>query len=76
MKTFRSGSGPFQERPHFSDLEIDLMCEEALQKTGLLPIVPGPVRIDRFIEKHFGVSPIYEGLPSGILGFTTFSRRE
>lgn len=73
MRTYHGRGGPFQERPHFSDLEIDQMCEEALQKCGLLPTTPAPIRIERFVEKHFGVTPIYEDLPTGVLGYTTFS---
>lgn len=30
------------------------------------------MRIDRFLEKRFGVSPRYEALPEGVLGFTIF----
>ena len=32
------------------------------------------MRIDRFVEKRFGVVPSYEDLPEGILGFTKFGR--
>src|SRR5262249_7337249 len=32
------------------------------------------IRVDRFIEKRFGVSPRYEELPDGILGFTRFGK--
>lgn len=72
MKTFRGHGSPFLERPHFTDSEIDGMCEEALQKVGLLPATAQPIRIERFIEKHFKVVPVYEDLPAGVLGFTTF----
>jgi len=37
-----------------------------------LPNKPGPISIDRFIEKHFQVRIIFEKLPSGILGYTEF----
>ena len=75
MKTFHGRGSPFLERPHFTDREIDQMCEDALRAAGLLPTSPGPVRIERFIEKHFGVSPVYEDLPAGVLGFTLFSSK-
>jgi len=73
MKIFHGRGSPFFERPFFSDSEIDQMCEDALRAVGLLPDNPEPIRIERFIEKHFCVSPIYEDLPEGILGFTLFS---
>jgi hypothetical protein len=73
MKTFHGRGSPFLERPHFTDREIDQMCEDALREAGLLPNSPTPIRIERFIEKHFCVAPIYEDLPAGVLGYTLFS---
>lgn len=48
------------------------MCSDALAEVGCLPTQPGPVPIDRFIEKRFRVPVIFERLSSGILGFTEF----
>lgn len=75
MKTFRTRSGPFSERPHFKPGEIERMCVEELRAAKLLPTEPSPVRIDRFIERRFGVSPRYEELPDGVLGYTKFGPR-
>jgi hypothetical protein len=72
MKTFRSKRGPFIEQTYYKDSEIEAMCLDELTKVGMLPAQPEPIRIDRFIEKRFGVSPSYEGLGDGILGFTKF----
>jgi len=72
MKTFRARTGPFAEQPFFELREIETICTEALQATNLYPAEPAPIRIDRFIEKRFGVQPSYEDLPVGILGFTRF----
>lgn len=74
MKTFRSKSGPFAERPHFEPSEIDRICADELRKADLYPNTPEAVRIDRFIEKRFGVVPQYEKLPVGVLGFTKFTK--
>jgi len=74
MKTFRSKSGPFTERPHFQPSEIDQICANELRAEGLFPGSPEPVRVDRFVEKRFGIVPHYEDLPDGVLGFTTFSK--
>ena len=38
----------------------------------LFPSSPEPVRIDRFIEKRFRVTPRFEELGKGVLGFTKF----
>lgn len=72
MKTFRSKTGPVPTRPFFKDYEIEQTCMDELGKAGLLPELPGPIRIDRFIEKRFKISHQYEDLPVGILGFTKF----
>lgn len=69
MRTFRSKSGPFSERPHFEPNEIDQICSDELRKQGLFPNSPEAIRIDRFVEKRFGVVPHYEDLPAGVLGF-------
>src|SRR5580658_589980 len=75
MKTIRSKSGPIGERPHFKPSEIDRICADELRKQGLYPASPQPVRIDRFVEKRFGVVPQYEELPDGVLGYTKFSKK-
>src|SRR5580692_3320093 len=75
MKMFRSKSGPFSERPHFKPSEIDGICVDELRKEGLYPNSPEAVRLDRFVEKRFGVVPQYEDLPAGVLGFTKFTKK-
>lgn len=74
MRSRRSTSGRFPERPFYTEDEIERICEDALRSVSLLPDSPSPIRIDRFIEKKFGVPPSYENLPDGVLGFTVFSR--
>ena len=72
MKPFRSGQS--YKPPYFTASQIDNMCCDELRAVGLLPSSPEPIRIDRFIEKRFNVSPQYEDLPNGVLGFTRFGR--
>jgi hypothetical protein len=72
MKTFHGKQGPFSERPYFEGKEIDSTCIDELQKVGLYPEVPGPIRVDRFIEKRFEITPSYEDLGDGVLGVTKF----
>lgn len=74
MQRYRAKSGPFEFVLRFSHEEIDQMCLEALQKAGCLPQTPEPIRIDRFIEKHFTANIIYEDLDPGILGYTAFQQ--
>jgi hypothetical protein len=72
MRTYRSSTGPFSERPFFKPTEIERICTDALREVGLYPTKLEPVRIERFIEKHFKVTPVYESLPDGVLGYTQF----
>jgi hypothetical protein len=72
VKQFRTTTGPFRDRPYYELTEIDRMCSEELQAVDLYPKEPGPVRIERFIEKRFQVTPEYQDLEGRILGFTRF----
>ena len=74
MQSFKASSGPFEIQLRFSPDEIDEMCAEALGKAGCMPKMPEPVRIDRFIEKHFSPNVSYEDLGPGILGYTAFNK--
>ena len=75
MRTFRSKRGPFVEAPYYEKSEIEAICLDELAKASLLPGRPEPIRIDRFIEKRFGVVPSYEDLTDGVLGMTKFGSR-
>jgi hypothetical protein len=74
MRTYRQDAGPFQERPYYTLNEIEQICVEALRSVALYPSTPEPVRIDRFIEKRFRVTPMYEDLGPGILAVTRFGK--
>lgn len=75
MKTFRPRGGEFLERPYYKGEEIESICLGELQRLELLPSSPAPIRIDRFIEKRFNVSPEYDDLAEGILGLTVFGKK-
>ena len=72
MNRFRSRSGPFEEQLRFSIEEIDRMCVDALRQAELFPTAPEPIRIERFIERHFACRVGYEDLGSGVMGCTIF----
>ena len=75
MRTFKSQSSPFAEKPDHTPNDVEAICSEELQKLGFYPSAPGPIRIDRFIEKRFNLQPTYEDLPNGLLGFTRFGAK-
>jgi hypothetical protein len=72
MRSFRSG--PSSKQPYYTPSQIDQICCDELRKEGLFPGSPEAIRIDRFIEKRFKVSPQYQDLPTGVLGFTRFDK--
>lgn len=74
MRNYRSNSGPFRERPFFSDQEIETTCFDALRSVDLMPGTPGAIRIERFIERYFAVTPSYQPLEDGVLGLTVFGK--
>lgn len=75
MRIYHSKKGPFRERPFYSDTDIENICRDALESVDLYPTEPGPIRIERFIEKRFQVTPIYtDKLDDGVLGMTVFGR--
>jgi hypothetical protein len=72
MKTFRTIRGPFRERPHFDDGDVEAICMDELQKANLLPAIAGPINIELFVERRFKVNVEPAMLPDGILGYTEF----
>ncbi len=75
MKMCRAQNGPFTERPYYELKDIEAMCIQELQGSGLYPQKPEPVRIDRFIEKRFNVVPECDDLEDGVLGLTVFGKK-
>ena len=64
--------GPFAERLFFEGDEMESIALDALRDVALVPDTPSPVRIDRFIEKRFGIVAAYEPVAPGVLGYTQF----
>ena len=75
MRMLRAQSGPFLDRPYYEDQEIETIVTEELHRVDLLPTAPKPIRVDRFIEKRFGIVPQYDNLSVGTLGFTRFGAK-
>jgi len=62
-----------QRQPFFPPGRIEGLCVDELRAVDLLPASPGPIRIDRFVERRFGQAHRYEDLAAlGILGITLF----
>ena len=72
MRVFGNPGGVFRQTIRFEHREIDQMCVDALKAASLLPSDPSPIRIDRFIEKHFSSRVAYEDVDAGVLGCTVF----
>ena len=65
-------SGPFVKQPYYEADEFDEIAIAELASVGLLPDIPKPIRVERFIERRFGFAPEYEDLPAGTIGVTAF----
>lgn len=69
---------PFLSDPFLPEQRIERTCSDALVAAGLMPPEPAPVRIDRFIEKHFDITIRYADLQSrfgeGVMGTCRFRR--
>ena len=69
---------PFLSKPFLHEKQIERACSEALVAHGLMPSEPAPVRIDRFIEKQFGIDIEYDDLHDrfgeGVMGACRFNR--
>jgi hypothetical protein len=74
VRTRRSQSGPFKEQVYYRDSDFEGICLDALKASACLPASPSPVRIDRFVEKHFA-SLQFADLGPNILGCTEFSAK-
>ena len=74
MRVHSNPGGRFKQARFIKPHEIDDMCVQALAEAGLLPAEPSPIRIDRFIEKHFGCALVYEDVMEGVLGCTLFEK--
>jgi hypothetical protein len=72
MRAFNSRPGPLRDQTYYRAQEIEDLCSAQLRETGLYPAQPEPIRVERFIEKRFKVTPSYEDLPNGVLGWTRF----
>jgi len=68
--TPRPGTG--SRRPYYPVSTVERLATDALRATGLLPSSPAPVRVERFVEKHFDLGVEYDTLAAGVLGCTVF----
>jgi hypothetical protein len=64
---------PAQKRPFFTPKDLEALARHSLTVADLYPSSPGPVRIERFVEKHFGVVVEYDELPASVMGYTRFA---
>ena len=66
---------PFAHKPFFKPGEFDEIAWGALAEADCLPTSPGPIGIELFIEKKFGITPEFSALPQGAMGGTLFNEQ-
>ena len=72
MKQQQTNTGPFLRRIYYEQRDVESLCSTALAGVGLLPETPRPVRIDRFVEKHFRVEVRATEMRPGLMGAIRF----
>lgn len=75
MRSFKPTTGPFQEGIYYDLEDVENIASDELHRVGLFPPQPEPVQVERFIVKRHGITPDYDDLPVGVLGYTKFGRR-
>ena len=76
MRSFKPKTGPFQEGIFYELEDVENIASDELHKVGLFPTSPGPIQVERFMRKRHGITPDYDDLPAGVLGYTKFGRRD
>ena len=72
MNIQRRSEGFSSKQLYLPASRIEKICNDALRSVELLPQTPSAIRVERLIEKKFGLSPEYGTLPVGVLGYTVF----
>jgi hypothetical protein len=75
MRTYRASKGPFQKALHYTEKDVETIALEELAALKLLPTEPEPIRIERFVEKRFGVTVDTAEMRDGVLGFSEFGAK-
>jgi hypothetical protein len=70
---FNRNPGPFLESFFIPDARIERLAQEKLVSLGLMPQSPGPVPIERYCDKRWGLPEDYVDLPAGVMGRAVFS---
>ena len=77
MKAIGPQSGQFATRPYYQLPEIERICGDALKRVDLMPDSPAAIRIERFVEKYFRLTPRYKNpSPMASLALRNSARME
>ena len=73
MAVLTANHGPFLRRIRLETAEVEACCADALRSVKLMPATPQPVRIDRFVEKFFGLKLRFAVLAESRMGAVQFT---
>jgi hypothetical protein len=74
VRELRDLGGRMPYRLWYGEVEIDMIMENDLRRSGTARIGEAAVEVDAFIEIYLGSTPEYVGLPPGVQGATDFAR--
>ncbi len=66
-------NGPFLRNEFIPDKRIVRIALEQLTACRLLPEAPGPVAVEKFCDRKWGVPEDYQALESDVMGLTSFT---
>ena len=66
-------TGPFLRNEFIPDKRIVRIALEQLTACRLLPDAPGPVAVEKFCDRKWGVPEDYQALDSDVMGLTAFT---
>ena len=66
-------TGPFLRNEFIPDKRIVRIALEQLTACRLIPDAPGPVAVEKFCDRKWGVPEDYQALDSDVMGLTSFT---
>ena len=70
-----NNNGPFLRQEFIPGRQIARIALEQLTTCRLLPDSPGPIAVEKFCDRKWGVPEDYEAMETEVMGFTSFTHK-